>query len=148
MVWIPHMLTGAVIAILLSPMNISLGLIMAFASHYILDALPHWDYENYAILSKFQALKKIWKVLLDFILAILFIYLIAKQNFCLAIAGGLLAILPDINTGFNVFFSNRISIFFEKIHNKIHWSEHKKISPIIGILIQVLIIILAIYLLQ
>ena len=38
-----HAVTGAVIAKLMAG-NPLLGLFLAFCSHFILDAFPHWDY--------------------------------------------------------------------------------------------------------
>ncbi len=44
MIWTTHMVTGATLAQILSA-NPLLALIAALFSHYLLDFLPHWDYE-------------------------------------------------------------------------------------------------------
>ena len=43
MVLSTHVITGGAVATL-APGNPALGFILGFASHFLLDSIPHWDY--------------------------------------------------------------------------------------------------------
>lgn len=83
-----HALTGAVIAGAIG--NPILALPLAFASHFVLDSLPHFG-EDVHPLSKFT--KKVWFI--DFVLlSSLMLFLVVTQNWLL-FAGAFVAISPD-----------------------------------------------------
>jgi hypothetical protein len=147
MILFVHILIGAVIALNIN--FLPLGLILAFLSHYILDALPHWDYsiKNIKERNWRYSLVDFLKVFLDMFFGFLLIFLLSK-NFILAFIGGFLGILQD---GFNfltiVFPKKSPSILFSVVNfsKRIHFPENKKNPLFLGIFIELSVTIIAIY---
>ena len=144
----PHILTG--VAIMAKVQNPILGLLLVFLSHYFLDCFPQEEYEIENI-KKGCWHKSFWeffKVFLDIAFGFLVILLLTEVNILIFIAA-FLAILPDGFTLLFVIFSNNKLL---KIHNAFHqkinyFFKDKKISPFWGILSQVAVIAVAIFLL-
>lgn len=75
-------------------------IVLALASHYLLDSFPHYEYRIDALMNGLNidfviaALKVFW----DFFLGLIFLILVCRQkpNFYYILAGSLIAILPDI----------------------------------------------------
>lgn len=87
-----HLSTGAVIAKLL-PLPIAIPL--AFASHFVIDSLPHFGFQE---LETTQQHWKLWKqvTFIDISIAIIFsIWLIAERHFTWLLVG-FVAYSPDI----------------------------------------------------
>ena len=155
-----HLLLGAVIVSKIK--FLPLALLLAFLIHYPLDMLPHWEYSIKNILGKNwkNSFKDFMKVLLDISLGILLIFIFSK-SFFLSLLGGLLAILPDGLTLIGLIAPNKLLRAHENFHREIHffksaeelespevYQRGKKIFPFWGILFEILLIILAIYLLK
>jgi len=140
-----HLLFGAIITALIHPLG--LGLFLAFASHYALDALPHWDYSIENIKSKKwnNAFPDFAKIFFDVFPVLAIIFIVSKNPYLLL--GAVLAGLPDILMFSNWIFPNKILLFLdEKIHNKTHYPEQKT-RLCLRALVTFLIFILAFYVL-
>jgi hypothetical protein len=157
-----HLLVGAAIAAKIQ--ILPLAIILAFLSHYVLDFIPHWEYSVNNILSRQWRKSKFdfLKVALDFGFGILLIFIFSKTS-GIILAGAFLAVLPDGFTLLNLILPNRLL----KIHDKFHReyflrslkspskstrldfsrSLENKILFLFGIFSQILISILAIFLL-
>jgi len=94
-----------------------------------------------------NSFKDFLKVFVDISLGILLIFIFSK-NFSLLLIGGLVAALPDAFTLLGLITPNKLLMAHENFHREIHFPEGKKISPIWGILTQLLVVIAAIYLLR
>ena len=115
MLYTPHFLTGA--AILKAVPNPLVGLPLAFASHILLDLLPHHDFDITPgfTLKDLKYMEKRRKYLLFFSVGLDFIFLLISflwvllirgplaisarsplENNYLMLAGGIIAISPDV----------------------------------------------------
>jgi hypothetical protein len=83
-----HALTGAVIASIVG--QPALAIPLAFASHFLLDSLPHFGETDH---TRTSFSKKVWFV--DFILLSSFMLLLIATSNWLLFAGALAAISPD-----------------------------------------------------
>jgi len=148
MILLVHLLFGAAIGA--SIKNIILAIILAFLSHYFLDLLPHAEYSVGSIRKSRwnRALPELLKILLDFSLGIVLIFIFSK-NYPIIYICAFFAILPD---GFSVIsnhFPNEISAIHNKLHlDKIHFLKNKKISNFWRILTQAAIVIISVILLR
>ncbi|MEX0621520.1 MAG: hypothetical protein WD187_00800 [Candidatus Woykebacteria bacterium] len=93
----PHLLVGAAIAHSIPEPTIALP--VAFASHFVLDATPHWDGSPEAPFSK----KVIGGVVVDYIFGIALVFLISQGDprQAIIILGAFLATLPDFIMAFS-----------------------------------------------
>ena len=151
----PHAIAGAVIGAEIS--NLYLVILLALASHFVLDALPHYDIgtAHYGEKKKINFNWKDWLLLIfDGILAIVLIWVAyngshANWNILIGAAAG---IFPDILDDFLRvrFVKGKMSFDFEKkiplisqmhsFHEKIHF----KLKPKYwywGVLAQLLIVV-------
>lgn len=103
MLYTPHFLTGA--AILKIVPNPMAGLPLAFLSHILLDLLPHYDFDITPGFRRGDLFKMekgtrylfIISYMTDLLfLTISFIWLILIKKNLLLMAGGVVAILPDV----------------------------------------------------
>lgn len=148
MVLIAHLLLGATIGSLVN--NAPLAIILAFLSHYFLDALPHIEYPIGNIK------KKQWKnckpdfisVALDFYLGITLIF-IFSHNSPIIYSCAVVATIPDGLSLLNLVVKNKILKIHAVFHKQlIHFLENKKISFFWRISSQVLAVIVSIILLK
>jgi hypothetical protein len=128
-----HLLTGAALASKIQPTP--LALLLALASHYFLDFLPHWDYdvENLKAKKWSRVGPALLKISLDLLFGLLIILILAK-NPILALTGGFLAVLPDGLVLLNIIFPNSFLNFLGNLHRKIHFFKYKNIPLFWGIL--------------
>jgi len=155
MILATHAIAGAAAAQLF-PDNPWLAFIAAFASHFILDAIPHW---NYQLKSKAKDPsdpldgKMIWgkkfivdilKISLDFAagiaLSILFFSKGADQNTAVTILGALGGTLPDALRFAYWQLKVEPFKFLQKFHYWIHPKKERQLSLAVGIPLQVLIV--------
>ncbi len=120
MIITPHMLVGAAFGAHSS--HLWSAFILGFFSHYLVDALPHWDYLKKVKINNPSHLRKIG---LDFILGgllILFLTWSSPQKFLILVALGA-SILPDcletLYSNFNIRWLRTLSL----IHHKIHFQK-------------------------
>ena len=146
MVLTPHLLVGATIA---ARINLPLGLVLAFLSHYLLDFLPHWEYSIENIQQRLwkKSLPEFLKVFLDISIGTFLVFIIS-ENLVLAIVGGFLAILPDGLVLLSLIFPNKLLTLHDAFMRKTHFLKDKKISLFWGIFSQSLVIAVAIYFLR
>lgn len=111
---LPHALFGAALAYLFGWW----GVLLAFISHFLLDAVVHSHYS--------KSIKHHALVVLLTILAVSELFIIKKDSFI--ILGAIAASIPDIDDIFLVLFKskNKILMKYVKFHGKIH-SETTKI---------------------
>jgi len=140
-----HIILGAAIALNINPLFG--GLLLAFLSHYLLDALPHWEYSIKNIKEKNwrSSLVDFLKISLDIFFGFLIVYFLSK-NFILASLGALFAVLPDIFIFLNIILPNRILGSLCNFHQKIHISNHKE-PFFLRIFSELLVVSFAFYLL-
>ena len=93
----PHLLVGA--AIVHAVPNPAISLPAAFISHFILDAVPHWDGSPQAPFSK----KLVSGVAFDYIFGASLIFLITQGDprQAIILLGAFLATLPDFIMAFS-----------------------------------------------
>lgn len=162
MILTPHILTGALIGMKLE--NPILGSLFAFLSHYLLDAIPHWEYnfikepqkynnnQNIAlIISEIKAAKSGFiKIIADLIVGfgiLLFLFLYFKKFSYLIFIYSLLGILADFLI-FIYWCFPKITFLkkYLQIHQAIHFPKEKNIKiQKVGFLIEISIIILNIF---
>ncbi len=141
----PHTLVGASIGA--STNNVSLIIILAFLSHFILDAIPHFDWgtwHNYD--SNFKLEKKDYILLVTDVstAGILLFWVWTKWDYNIYIVlGAFSAVLVDLidNVPFWKRWMRQTS--FGRFIHKIHTFVHYKIKPKYwywGVITQVLII--------
>ncbi|MFH1455254.1 MAG: hypothetical protein ABIF22_02970 [bacterium] len=158
MILTPHAIVGATLANIF-PNDPALGFGLAFFSHYILDMLPHTDYDiNNFLEQKTQTVKSIFKsfgsalhfsfTLLDLIVAIILCILFFVRDektaiiTLLGIVGGLLG---DFFQFMYYKYKNQPWIFLQKIHDKTHNIYKIKIKPILGYFAQLTLITLVLF---
>ncbi len=144
----PHILVG--VAIITLVQNPILGLIFVLLSHYFLDLLPHTEYAIKTIRGRqwLQSLPDFSKVFIDIALGLGIAILIAGYSPLVLIAA-FFAIFPDGLTLLHCIFP--INGLLKK-HVKIHVAinaidENKKIPVFWGIVTQIIISIIAVFLL-
>jgi hypothetical protein len=140
-----HAATGALIG--QQTNNPVLAFILAFASHFALDAIPHGDQdwiEDYKGDDKFRAKRIIFLVALD---AVILLILLVSQFFyrsltpTLNIASGILGgILPDFLVGCHE-LSDKLFKNFYQLHFKMHdLIKAKQPSTMQGVVLQAVIL--------
>lgn len=158
-----HIIIAEVVARPLARLNPIFGFIVGILSHYLLDAIPHWDYKLKSSLANENRLpgeKKIrftresfWpdvaKTALDtFIGLIIILFLMPPKSihetvFLLATAFG--GVLPDFLQGA---YGSGYAEFLKPVQ-KFHDTMHTKIKlgpyPLIGVPFQIFIILIAVY---
>lgn len=142
-----HLLTGAAIAAKIK--SVPLVIFLAFLSHYFLDFLPHRDYsvENTKNRQWEKSLPELLKVFLDFGLGVFLIFIFSEKQPIIFI-GAFFAVLADGLNFLNLIFPNKILTLHSNFHQKIHFLKSKKISPFWGVIGQVLVIFVTLFLLQ
>jgi hypothetical protein len=154
MILATHAIAGAAAAEIF-PGNSSLAFVAAFLSHFILDAIPHW---NYRLKSKVEDSsdpldgKMIWgrkfiidilKISLDFAAGIAFSILFfskgADQNVAITILGALGGMLPDALQF--AYWQLKVEPFksLQKFHHWIHPKKERQLSLAVGAPLQILI---------
>jgi len=141
-----HFLLGSAIASRIKPFFVAL--ILCFLSHYFLDSLPHHEYSVKNIKEKNwkSAQLDFLKILLDISLGATASLFFAKNPY-LALAGGGVAVFPDFLSFLSLLFSkNRVFAFHQKLHHKIHCPTIKEYNPVLKILSEIGVILLALLL--
>lgn len=125
-----HFLAGSLIAVAIPEPVIALSL--AFASHFVMDALPHYGYpgnKGYGEALKHK-LSYISTAIALLLLAVI-VGLLVANSLWLALAAGLVAISPDIVGLWNYLAfekqgrkgNNILAKLHVKFHRRIQWCE-------------------------
>lgn len=135
-----HMMVGAAIASKVSP---AIGLPLAFASHFALDAVPHYDglYPR----KPFEILP-ILQLILDFGLGIILLSRLSvdNQNQYYMVLAALVAISPDILSGLYISFNGRLMGWMKTMHDWHMLIQKYRPSVGVGLVTTLLTTILAI----
>ena len=156
MILTTHAVIGAGIATLV-PQNPALGVGVAFASHFLLDAIPHWDYQLNSRYEDHSDLKNddmllgrafvgdLFKIGLDFVIGLALAWLIltwlkpeiSLVTILLGVLGGM---APDF-LQFAYFKLKREPLTsLQRFHQWIHTSWRLKNKPIVGLGLQALLV--------
>lgn len=118
MISLNHVLAGTAIGLAVKqPM---LAAPLAFLSHFVLDAIPHYDYGDK------PGTKLWWKIwtadAVGSFLAILLLAVLAPEAALAILVGGVFAELPDV---FWIYYlrAGRPQTWFFRFHTWIQWSE-------------------------
>jgi len=139
-----HLLVGAVIATRVD--MVPLAFLLAFLSHYLLDFIPHQEYEITGVMERNWggSLFAFLKVGLDIAAGTALILLFSRDP--VVFMGAFFAILPDGLTLLHLTLPYRILKIHFAFHQKLHYFKEK--SPaILGIFNQLVVGIFAILLL-
>jgi hypothetical protein len=116
-----HILAGTAIA--LSVRSPVLAAALAFLSHFVLDAFPHFGYKWPG-----WSFWHIWAI--DAVLSVLALVLLcaAAPDLCLIIiTGGVFAELPDVLWLYeNIVRKGESRFWFFRFHHKIQWAESQR----------------------
>jgi hypothetical protein len=155
-----HAVVGAAIVTSM-PNHPVFGFILAFASHFALDAIPHWDYrlssqktgssnrmDDDMIMNK-NFFIDLLKIGLDFLcgilLALLFFTLYSPHLFWIPILGVLGAVLPDALQFVYFKWRHQPLIALQRFHLWIHAKSDFNHKPLIGIPLQIVLIVIVIF---
>lgn len=147
-----HAVTGAAIASLI-PQYPIIVFCAAFASHFIIDAIPHWDYPivsssvNPLIGDKMKYDKDLLQDTIviggDILLGIfLSLWLFASPgSFGIIFLGACSGMLPDPLHFFYARFRHEPLVTLQRFHLWIHTDEHLEDSRLLGIGSQILLLV-------
>ena len=125
MIWTAHLVTGALVASKIA--NPYLGIGASILSHFVLDTIPHQEYNIEGIRTKSwnQALPDLLKIAVDFSVGTGLIIYFTKFNLFLVIAG-LASLIPDgLWFLYNFVWPN--SKLLAEVHNLHENKIHRKI---------------------
>ncbi len=159
-----HAITGATFATLVPNYPI-LGFILGFSSHFILDAIPHWDYSivsmkrdeknplNNDILINQDFYRDLIKIGIDGVLGLLLSFVLLgifyQRSLFIVFLGAVAGMLPDALQFVYFKWKHEPLISLQKfhtlyIHSKIRLSK----KPILGISLQILLILIIVIFLK
>src|SRR3989344_505790 len=131
----PHVLVGAALAMKIS--NPFALVFFAILSHFVIDMIPHHDYDIDPLKKKF------YKIFLDGAIAAsvlwYFIALLPIEQQVLFALGGFFAIFPDGLWMLHRLFGWKLLGPYVNFHYKLHWlliQDDKKAHPAIGLATQ------------
>jgi hypothetical protein len=151
-----HAVVGGAVASLF-PSHPIIAFVVGFLSHFVLDAIPHWDYK---LLSAYINPNKVDKnfgldllhVGTDMILGILITLLIwhpisvsQLEILFLGIFGG---VLPDFLQFVYLRFPHQPMILIQKFHDFMHAKHELANRPLIGIFLQIILMICVVLLVK
>jgi hypothetical protein len=126
-----HALTGAVVALVLK--NPLLAIPVAFAAHFVMDAIPHFGISEPDVFTRNSSKRFRTILIVDCILAALLLIfvpiLLAPQISWWITAFSMVACMsPDLVWGYHFYHETRHKIIkkkrlFSVFHHKIQWSE-------------------------
>ena len=154
-----HAVVGAAIAASI-PSHPIIGFTLAFASHFVLDAIPHWDYPLYSskkdsgdrmnddmVLNK-NFLVDLSRIGLDmsigFLLVLIFFTLASPNLFWIPFIGLCGAVIPDGLQFVYWKWRHQPLITLQKSHIWIHAKKDFNDKPAIGIPFQIAVIAVAV----
>lgn len=149
MIITPHLLAGAAIGSMVH--NYWLAAVLALMSHFILDVIPHADYDIPALKRKIGGSKELFfdlaKICVDFLLGFLMIIFLTKNytDVSYVLTGMFFGILPDIFSFLGFVFNFRFLKTFYKYHNATHIFRNKRVPKWIGYASQIAVVLAAIW---
>lgn len=157
-----HSIVGANVAVILQA-NPALAGVAALVSHFVLDAIPHWDYQLkssssvtaekvrgvhllYGRALFFDLMKVGFDLALGLLIIGLLFYPAGWSVLTLAYIGAGLAILPDVVQVIFGKWRHSALIYVQKLHDFCHADLRLAGRPMIGISTQVLVVVVVIFL--
>ncbi len=140
-----HIITGALVgAAMQHPVGAVAG---GIASHYLIDAIPHWDYA----INRIRTHKRISReTVVDFLkiafdngAGFLVVYVMFEGTPLLwyGLIGGFFGLLPDVLWGLSLFVPNRLLRWHYRFHEFVHAKTHLSL-PAPSLLAQAAIVVL------
>jgi hypothetical protein len=130
-----------------------LGLFLAFASHYLLDGIPHWDYPiRSATLTSAAPMKYDTALLTDAMtisadavlgVALALLLFAVRGSIALVACGALAAILPDVLRFAYTRFPHEPLGSLQTLHRWAHTSKKMK-HPILGPVLQLILLVVVV----
>lgn len=154
MILTTHAVVGGAI-IKFMPHHPAAGLLLAFASHFVLDALPHWDYhldsykynKKYPLKSVIYLNKKflgdLMKMGLDGTLGLILSIIMFSPSLPWVALGAISAMLPDFLQFVYLQIRREPFIILQRLHIWTHSKHRIEKFSFAGIISQIVIIILA-----
>ena len=157
MILITHSVVGAALAH--GQTRYAAIFILAFASHYLFDMIPHWHYNvpqiKKAVLS--PAGKKtffinavfapdIMRIALDLAIGITLSQVLFAGDQVATFIGAFGAVLPDLLVGLSKFWPQRTLVLHDRFHRWMHTSARLDDKPLVGIASQAAIMLFFIWL--
>lgn len=153
-----HMVTGAAASRLFAT-HPAQAFLIGWLSHYIFDTITHWDYPIHSYASHKHApgetkvtfnkiiFLDIGKVLLDVSLGVLFIFTVHGRimpgHVSILIAGALGATVPDFLQFVYGLTKFRVLGWLQRFHHFMHSGKSLNDRPVVGIVSQICLIIVA-----
>lgn len=154
MILTPHAIIGATLANIF-PNEPALGFGAAFFSHYVLDLIPHADYEIGNFLDKDTKTVKSIKnngailhlsyIFFDLLIAIIIcavLFVRDQKSALITFVGIIGGLLPDLFQLLYHKYKNEPWIFFQKVHDRLHNADKMKDRKALGFFIQFFLIVL------
>lgn len=155
-----HAIIGAAVAKIFSANPLLAG-VAAFASHFLIDAIPHWDYHPRSFTRDetnplndnmeigphflFDFIFIVFDALWGTVFSLLLFWPTDMYQFWIIVAGAVLGILPDPFQF--LYWKTRVEPFItiQKFHIWIH-SENKRLTdhPLMGMILQVVLVLIVI----
>ncbi len=148
MILTPHILVGAAIAA--KTANPYLGILFAFLSHYLLDAIPHADYPIEDLSEEkvnLKAVKEFLFAITDVTIGLVMVYILASSHPLLVwmLLTGFIAAVPDAIGVVGGYIIPRPLLKVINLGHKLHFDNKTKKAPlVIGVGSQLAVSILAI----
>ena len=158
-----HAIVGATLATLI-PNHPILGFAVGFGSHFVLDAIPHWDYalssmekdEKNPMNDDMTINKYFWKDLLkigaDGVLGLMLSFILLSgifhQSIFVVFLGAIGAMTPDALQFFYFKWRHEPLVSLQKFHRWVHSKKDLDDKPVIGILSQIVIFCLVVGILK
>ena len=153
-----HAVAGAAVALAFRA-HPALGILAAFASHFPLDAIPHWDHPLYSHKRNSEDpmddrltfwTKEFYRDVLaagfDGMLGLALIGAFASwytpHHLLLALAGGMAGILPDVLQVVYYAFPHSPIRHLQRFHRWVHAKSNLNHNPTLGIPIQLVIMLI------
>ncbi len=152
MIITPHLLAGAAIGSQTD--NYWLAAVLALISHFILDVIPHAEYDIPALKRKIKGRRKLFfdlaKIGVDFSLGFLMIIFLTKNytDVSYILTGMFFGILPDIFSFLGFVFNSRFLKTLYKYHNALHIFRNKHVPKWIKYASQIAVVLAAIWVIK
>ncbi len=151
-----HAIVGAAVATII-PTHPAAGFVFGFTSHFVLDAIPHWDYSLRSLIKHesdplehhipvnrafFRDLFKIGgDAVLGLVLAVIIFAALNRSLILAAALGAIAAMLPDGLQFVYFHFRHEPLRSLQKFHMWIHAQSDLNSKPVWGVTYQLLLVI-------
>jgi hypothetical protein len=158
MIITPHAIVGASISNIFQG-DLVVAFVLAFLSHYLLDMMPHTDYDITGFMDKetrtvrsifddLRAATHLIFIFIDFIVAAILCILFfvrGENSLYITLVGVFAALLPDFFQFMFYKFKNQPWIFFQKVHDRVHHLIKFEHNNVWGIIFQIIVPLIFIF---